>query len=243
MTCQDARLYLDAYLDNELDVAGSLRLEQHIAACPACAQFRRESQMLRAALRNPELRYQPRLPVRSYAPPPLRGFLPQPALALVLASLLLAAGAVFLTRGVFLSRGMRQDPLVSQVLASHIRSLQPGHLTDVLSTDRHTVKPWFQGKLAFSPPVPDPPSADWTLVGGRLDYLDNRPVAALVYAWRKHTVNVFVWPSPHESREPLRQETEQGYQIMHFANAGMTWWIVSDLNAADLGDFARALAK
>jgi anti-sigma factor RsiW len=253
MNCHEARTFMDAWLDDELDVADTLSLEQHVAGCAECRRARQQAEALRTALRKPELRYQPppgmtgrlqqalrsapapETQVREMPAPQRRWSLPAWAQIAAMVAIV-AAGAVYVTHQTGVSR---QANLVGQVLASHIRSLQPGHLTDVLSTDKHTVKPWFQGKLDFSPPVPEPPTPDWTLVGGRLDYLDNRPVAALVYAWRKHTVNVFVWPSA--SAEPAEHETVQGYHILHQAREGMTWWIVSDLNEGDLQEFGNAL--
>src|SRR5271156_67337 len=113
-------------------------------------------------------------------------------------------------------RSSRQQLVASAVLAGHIRSLQPGHLIDVPSSDRHTVKPWFQGKLDFSPPVPDLSELGWTLVGGRLDYADDRPVAVLVYQRRMHNINVFLWPNHGSTDDAIGAEDGQGYQILHW---------------------------
>jgi anti-sigma factor RsiW len=234
MTCDDTHVFLDAWLDDQLDVSSALHLQQHVAGCPKCQAARRQAQSLRDALRQPELRYQPSPDLARRLHQSLVAATPKPRRRLF--PVWLAAAAVLILGGVYLMLPTRPDAIVAEVVASHIRSLQPGHLTDVISTDRHTVKPWFQGKLDFSPPVPDPPSADWTLIGGRLDYLDSRPVAALVYGWRRHTVNVFVWPG---SGGGPRHETVQGYNLVHFTRDGMTWWIVSDLNLAELTAFAR----
>jgi anti-sigma factor RsiW len=112
---------------------------------------------------------------------------------------------------------------------------------DVPSSDRHTVKPWFQGKLDFAPPVPDLSELGWVLIGGRLDYLDGRPVAAVIYQRRMHNINVFVWPHRGSADATIQQENAQGYQILHWNGADMTYWVVSDLNRDELMDFARAL--
>jgi anti-sigma factor RsiW len=138
-------------------------------------------------------------------------------------------------------RASHEQVIASAVLAGHIRSLQPGHLIDVPSSDRHTVKPWFQGKLDFSPPVPDLSELGWTLVGGRLDYLDKRPVAALVYRRRLHNINVFLWPNHGAAEDALREEDAQGYQILHWNGAETTYWVVSDLNNTELLQLAQAL--
>jgi anti-sigma factor RsiW len=237
MTCHETRAFLNAWLDDELDVSGALSLEQHMADCADCQRAREQAEALRAALRQPELRYQPAPDFTRRLHQSLQDATPRPrpVYAMWLAA---AAVLVVLLGGLYLGRQSGQNSIAAQVLASHIRSLQVGHLTDVLSSDHHTVKPWFQGKLDFSPPVPDPPSADWTLVGGRLDYLDSRPVAALVYARGRHTVNVFVWPADGGSAHPA---TVQGYNILHFTRHGMTWWVVSDLNLPELSAFAQGL--
>jgi len=141
---------------------------------------------------------------------------------------------------VFLNRPVPPDLIASEVIDSHVRSLQPGHLIDVPSSDRHTVKPWFQGKLDFSPPVPDLSAQGWTLVGGRLDYIDRHPAAALVYQRGKHECNVYLWPNAGGNSRALSQSADRGYQVIHGSNASLNYWIVSDLNLAELRDFAKA---
>ncbi|HEY2525198.1 MAG TPA: anti-sigma factor [Candidatus Binataceae bacterium] len=128
-----------------------------------------------------------------------------------------------------------------EVLTSHLRSLMPGHLMDVVSTEQHTVKPWFNGRVDFSPPVNDFAADGFSLVGGRLDYLDGRAVAALVYRRRKHIVNVFVWPAADGSQSVVESTAHDGYNLMHWRRGGMNYWIVSDLNAQEMGEFARLL--
>ena len=117
----------------------------------------------------------------------------------------------------------------------------PGHLMDVISTDQHTVKPWFNGRVDFSPPVNDFAADGFRLVGGRLDYLDGRPVAALVYQRRKHIVNVFVWPAADGSQSAVEITAHDGYNLLHWRRGGMNYWMASDLNAQEMGDFARLL--
>ncbi len=129
-----------------------------------------------------------------------------------------------------------------QILASHVRSLMPGHLTDVLSSDQHTVKPWFNGKLDYSPPVTDFADRGYPLVGGRLDYVGSRTVAALVYGRRKHFINVLVWPV-NAGTSAMQMETRQGYHIRHWTGGGYTYWVVSDLGLAELDEFAGMLRQ
>jgi anti-sigma factor RsiW len=151
-----------------------------------------------------------------------------------------AIGSVFMMNRM---RSSHDELIASAILDGHIRSLQAGHLIDVPSSDRHTVKPWFQGKLDFSPPVPDLSELGWNLIGGRLDYVDGRPVAVLVYQRRMHNINVFVWPNhdPVSVSNTIKEEDGQGYQILHWNGAEMTYWVVSDLNNSELLDLAHAL--
>jgi anti-sigma factor RsiW len=139
-------------------------------------------------------------------------------------------------------RGPTSDQrLVAAVLSSHLRSLEASHLMDVASTDQHTVKPWFDGKLDFSPPVEDLASDGFPLVGGRLDYLEGRQVAALIYQRRKHFINVFVWPDARASSSTQTIQPQQGYNMMRWSRGGFQFWAISDVSAQDLADFVRLL--
>jgi anti-sigma factor RsiW len=139
------------------------------------------------------------------------------------------------------ARSSGDDLLEREVASAHVRSLMAeGHLNDVVSTDQHTVKPWFNGKLDFSPPVYDFTGRGYPLLGGRLDYLGGRPVAALVYGRRKHLINVFLWPSTGPAGQGA-PETRQGYHLLHWATPEYTYWVASDLGATELADFATLL--
>jgi anti-sigma factor RsiW len=152
-----------------------------------------------------------------------------------------ASCALALGVGLFLALPGADDRLADEVVASHVRALMVDHAADVASSDRHTVKPWFAGKLDFAPPVFDLTAQGFALVGGRLDYLERRPVAALVYRHRQHLINLFVWPSTGDA-QPRRLE-RQGFHVLRWAAGGMSYWAVSDLNADDLAQFRLMLGK
>jgi len=246
MSCEDAHVLLDAYVDGELDLVRSLEIEKHLEGCKACSRAMENQRALGSAMRGGALYYQPPAGLaqrvdqalqragRSETRPRRLGW----QLIAVAASLLLAV--YFVAR---LSPGTLHDPssnLVAQeVLDSHLRSLMPGHLADVQSADQHTVKPWFNGKLDYSPPVTDFAQQGFPLTGGRLDSLNGRAVAVLVYQRRQHLINVYVWPAPAVADTRVSQTVRQGYNMIHWTRAGVNWWIASDLNAAELDSFAN----
>jgi anti-sigma factor RsiW len=251
MSCENTALYLHAYLDDELGVADAIRFEQHLAECAECRLVHERSLALRSALRRSDLSFPlpPALSlrvnraIRQAAAPQSHSLRNGSRYWMALAaSIVVTAGLSWL---VFdnSSRSSRQELVAREVVDSHIRSLQANHLVDVPSSDRHTVKPWFQGKLDFSPPVPDLSAQGWVLVGGRLDYLDSQPVAALIYERRKHQINVLVRPTTGGAEEAIRQQTSQGYQVLHWTHSGMTYWVTSDLNPSELREFAETLKR
>jgi anti-sigma factor RsiW len=137
------------------------------------------------------------------------------------------------------SRGPRNDVLAQEVISGHVRSLMESHLLDVASTDQHTVKPWFEGKLDFAPAVKDFATEGFPLLGGRLDYLESRPVAALVYKRNQHVINVYEWPSTSAGEATPRLLARRGYQLFAWQENGLNYWAVSDLNAAELQEFVK----
>jgi anti-sigma factor RsiW len=254
LNCQETRDLIHGYVDGELDLIHTLEIEKHLRECPACAQVYENQQTVRTALREGSLSFQApqglgrriRFALRQAGPPaPARGWLPTAAaLALVAAALAFVAVLTWsLTRP--RSVPSAQDRLTNEVVAAHIRSLRLGgeHVVDIPSSDQHTVKPWFEGKVDFSPHVGNYKDEGFKLVGGRLDYLDNRPVAALVYKRRKHFINLFVWKSPRDAAEETQEVSRQGYNVFHWNRGDLTYWVISNLNRGELAEFVRLVKK
>jgi anti-sigma factor RsiW len=250
LTCAETQTLIHGYSDGELDLTKCLEIEQHLEACSACAQAYAGIQSVRAAVQNSSLYFEtpPGLAKRVQAslrreshPAVTPGMSPRRLLA-VAASLALvtAVGWGFLR---MLPTRSGDVFLTQELVASHVRSqMLPSHRFDVASSDAHTVKPWFEGKLDFSPPIKDLAGQGFPLIGGRLDYLRGRAVAALVYQRRKHTINLFIWPSsPGEGSAP-KAETLQGFHIREWTGSGMKFCAVSDLNEGELQEFALLIA-
>jgi anti-sigma factor RsiW len=246
MNCEDTQALLTGYVDGELDLVRSLEIEKHIETCQSCARTVQNQQTLGAALRAGSLYHRPPQHLEERVRAAMRSQthtkrINWPILA-VAASLLLAG--VFVDRMVrFASRPAPQTLMAQEVLDSHLRSLMPGHLADVQSSDRHTVKPWFAGKLDFSPPVADFAAEGFPLTGGRLDSVNGRTVAVLVYQRHQHLINAYVWPSPNSANSSVTATTLQGYNILHWTHAGLEWWLASDLNTQELEGLANQLIQ
>ena len=247
MNCAEARLLLHAHADGELDAANSLELERHSKSCATCAAEMTALQSLRTALRGADLNH--RAPASLKAD--VRQFVrdldresPRPSAPLLWLWKWLALGMTATALAVVSLRPTgisEREALLNEAVSSHVRSLQAEHLMDVASSDRHTVKPWFEGKLDFAPDVQDFAAQNFPLVGGRLDYLGGRAVAGLVYRHNKHLINVFVWPTAR----PAKHETEarRGFSIISFTAKGMRFCLVSDLNPAELQELAGLLEQ
>jgi anti-sigma factor RsiW len=243
MTCEEAEVLLHALLDDELDAGHAREIETHVAACRRCAAQLRDYRAMRGAFAAADLRFA--------APADLRrridARLPEPAAVRVNRRSLLKgfAGGVGLSSAVaagLVMAIMRTDQdgrINSDLVSAHLRSLQADHLTDVLSTDQHTVKPWFNGRLDVAPPVVDLTAQGFTLIGGRLDYLDGKAVAALVYRRRIHVINLFARQDLGIQATGPSMETVQGFNIRRWTSHGFGLWAVSDLNADELEDFGR----
>jgi len=239
MTCEDVRRDLDAYVDRELDGEASGAVQAHVNECAACrrriAERETLGRLVRAAPFYPATdRLRARVSAQAARSTSMRRLLPWAAAAVLVVSV---GGGIGLLR----SSEARGNAIAGEVVDNHVRSLMLDHLFDVQSTDRHTVKPWFLGKLDFSPPVIDLAPAGFPLVGGRLDYLAGRPAAALVYQRQRHTINVFVVPDGGDTRGPTGTLTVWGFHIRHWIRDGMMFWAISDLNDAELDEFVRGL--
>jgi mycothiol system anti-sigma-R factor len=270
MNCDEARKLMDGYLDGELDPVTSQKVDQHLRDCRKCEQAYEVDTVLAHAISQAAPYYKAPTELRERIHASLRDAISASTIAdtarenqllarstkpehrnifselpwnwLGLAAAIILAAAIVST---LLPRMRAPAPdqfLATQLIASHVRSLMANHLTDVASSDQHTVKPWLDAKLDFAPPVVDLASEGFPLIGGRLDYLDNRPVAALVYQRRKHFINVFVWPGEAAAARPAMAMSHQGYQLLHWADPDFNYWAVSDVSANDLQSFKQQFA-
>ena len=248
MECTETRSRLHAYLDQELDPSSAVAVDRHLASCAACkAIFARQS-ALRSAIREHATYHK--------APAALveriRGQIGAPAKPafspwrwlewrpLQFGAALAATALVSWIAALEYARPRGDELIIDQVVSGHARSMVTSRLADVASSDQHTVKPFLSSKLDFSPPVSDLATAGYPLVGGRVDYLQNRPVAALVYRHREHLINVFVWPDRSGGRTaPKPRASRQGYNVVHWSDGGLAFWAISDLNVTELKTFAE----
>jgi anti-sigma factor RsiW len=241
MTCDEAEILQHALIDGELDAGHAREVEDHIATCPRCAAQLQAYREMSKAVAGADLRYA--------APPQLRrrieAALPQarmPNRRAVLRGFAMGSAASAIAATGLVAIILRSDDeqrIQSEVVSAHLRSLQAGHLTDVLSTDQHTVKPWFNGKLDVAPPVVDLTAQGFTLIGGRLDYVDTRPIGAIVYRRRSHVINLFVAQTASTARRAAKIEALQGFNIRRWSERGLNYWAVSDLAADELAEFGE----
>jgi mycothiol system anti-sigma-R factor len=267
VNCEEIKNLMDAYLDGELDPITSQKVEQHLRDCPKCEQaYEVETAMAHAISRAapyykapPELRERIQVSLREAIgvtisrgaaaedPLPVRRpeevrqgvFFDMPWNWLALAAAIILAAIIASSLLPRLWQPGADQFLATQLIASHVRSLMADHLTDVASSDQHTVKPWLDVKLDFAAPVVDLSGDGFPLIGGRLDYLDNRPVAALVYGRRKHFINLFVWPAVSDEAKAAKTITREGYQLLHWVDSDFNYWAVSDVNISDLQLFKQ----
>ena len=229
-------------MDGELDAGHAHEVEAHLATCPSCAAQRRQHRELHQALAVATLRYKAPAALRrriegAFEAPQrtapdrrslLRGF--------AMGTMLSAAAAASVVFVAF--RVEDEQRILGEVVSAHLHSLQGEHLTDVLSSDQHTVKPWFSGKLDVAPPVLDLTAQGFRLIGGRLDYIDGKPIAAIVYKRRAHIINLFVAQALGSAPFAPRSKSVQGFNILRWSEQGLDLVAISDINADELQEFA-----
>jgi anti-sigma factor RsiW len=255
MNCADYEILLHALIDGELDAGHARDVEAHVATCAGCAEKLEAFRAMRDALAAAKLKETapaslrsridaalPQPPARvinareKFLRPSRRGFFG----GLAAGTALSAAVAASLMLTVF--RTDQDQTITDEVVSAHIRSLQPGHLMDVETSDQHTVKPWFDGKVDVAPPVIDLTAEGFTLLGGRLDYIDGAPVASVVYSRRKHIINLFVARRLGREHDFVTARTVQGYNVRHWSDQGLDFWAVSDLDPEELGEFVGKIS-
>ena len=241
MTCAESEILLHALLDGELDAGHARDVEAHLEGCSRCAAQFRAYRELQQAMPAAPLRYTapaglrhrieralPSAPARAASRwNMLKGFAMGTAL-----SAAMAAGLV-----IAVIRTDQDQRVLGDVVSAHVRSLQGDHLTDVQTSDQHTVKPWFNGKVDISPPVVDLTAQGFRLIGGRLDYVDGRAVASIVYRRRTHVINLFVAQAAASESHGAKLETVQGFNIRRWKAQGLDFWAVSDIAADELQEF------
>lgn len=236
--CEDRNLMLGALADGELDAVNTALIEAHVARCDGCRDELERLHAVRGLLRSDGVRHS--LPAdleqRLLGLPELLrpGSRPHGWLPGWLAPGLVGALAAALAMLVFVTPIAQHSALDDQLISSHVRSLQPGHLTDVQTTNQHIVKPWFNGKIDFAPPVRELAGQGFPLAGGRLDSINGHTVAAIVYHRRLHTVNLFVW---RDKAGPERTKVEQGFALAEWSEDGLNFAAVSDIPATELRQF------
>jgi anti-sigma factor RsiW len=249
MTPETARVLLNALIDGELDAASTIELQAQIEASPTLQQELARLSALQTSVQTVATRFKapPRLTHRVFAtlpaaqperiPTGIPSWWRTVAMGTTITAMALLIWSLSFT---FVGRDHR-PALLDEVVSAHVRSLMADHLTDLMSADRHSVKPWLSNRLDFAPPVHDLASDGFSLVGGRLDYLGGIPAAAIVYRYRQHIINVFIWPSAVGNDNSIRTSTHRGYNSARFESGGMSYWAVSDLNPDDLRRLANLL--
>jgi anti-sigma factor RsiW len=257
MTCEESEVLLHALIDGELDAGHVREVEAHLATCPACTEKLETFGAIREAMAAAHL--------KEAAPANLRrrieAAMPAPATraaevnnargkswrttwrtffgGFTIGTALSAAVAASLVIAVFRDDQNRQ--ITGEIVSAHLRSLQPNHLTDVETSDQHTVKPWFNGRIDVSPPVIDLTAEGFTLIGGRLDYINGEEVASVVYRRRKHVINLFVAQQLGAAVHGEKRDTAHGFNVRHWTEGGLDFWAVGDINAGELDEFCQKL--
>ena len=261
MNHEEALNLLPAYVDKELSLSELNEFERHLNGCDECQrQFNEQMHMSKLVKSNAIYfeassklanRIEAVLPINPAKSAPQKSsesiwninWLNNWAETWGGKGMLLASmTALIISASLFLAIPTAQDKLIEELTASHIRSLQANHLSDVISTDQHTVKPWFNGKLDYSPPIVDLASTGFPMEGGRLDYINGKTVAVVIYRHNKHPINLFVCQSNNKDSE-IQHTTRNGFNLVHWENSGMNFWAISDLETGTLLGFAQQLRQ
>jgi len=247
MTCEETQNLLDPYVDGELDWSSNLAIESHLQGCPLCSCVLASLKVLVSVMQRGAPKFKAPLHLKSTvlsgierANPAVRHSFVDWRWVTLAASIIVIAALSWLV-ATRTAKPSLETQLIGDIVSNHVRSLMADHLTDVSSSDTHNVKPWFAEKLDYSPPAKDLSVQGFPLLGGRMDYLENRPVAVLVYQRNQHLINLFVWPATE--RTPESRFALRGYNLIHWKKSGMTYWLVSDLNQEELTEFAGLLKE
>jgi anti-sigma factor RsiW len=239
MTCDEAEVMLHALIDDELDAGHAREVEAHAGQCVRCAAQLAAYRDLRQAMQGVNLRHSAPASLRrsiDRAMPSTSGTSRRSLLkGFAFGSLVSAAAAASVS--IVIVRDDRDKRILGEAISAHLRSLQAEHLTDVLSSNQHTVKPWFNGRIDLAPPVIDLTAQGFTLIGGRLDFIDGKPVAAIVYRRRVHIINLFVAQDIGPALPSPKLETVQGFNVRRWTDRGLNLLAVSDLNSEELEEF------
>ena len=248
MECQVSQKVMSAYVDDELGSSSMVQVAAHLAVCPVCTNACEHLLGFRRAIKTHGTRYSApgqlaqRIKNLLLKEKRRAGRRTQIPWAWINFGIATAASIAFaFTLMLYSEVPSKTERIEQEIIASHFRSLLPDHLADVASSDRHTVKPWFAGKLDFSPRVHDLAEEGVALIGARLDYIDERPVAAMAYRRLQHVLNVYVWPDKSRSIGPMQVSSRQGYQLIHWTQYDMNYWVISDMDAQELMELARLL--
>jgi anti-sigma factor RsiW len=258
MNCSETEVLIHALIDGELDAGHARDVEAHAASCADCARKLAAFRHMRQAMVAADLKEKAPTALRARIEAALPQAPVRPAEAVVVPASALGArrfnrrffvsgfalgsvlsGAIAATLVLGVLNDERQQRISGEVVSAHVRSLQPGHLTDVETSDRHTVKPWFNGKLDAAPPVVDLTALGFTLIGGRLDDINGETVGAIVYRRRNHVINLFVAPAQGGRRQEPASEARHGFNVLHWQEGGLDFWAVSDIAAGELDEFGQ----
>ena len=245
MECKQALTLLSAHIDQELGMNDSIELDAHLLTCACCREQHTRLMALRTVVKTQTTYFSAPTHLESQLKRHITSSVEKKASRTIwwlnnvwnrqnLSTVLISLVAISWSLTLYLIQPSASERLADEVIASHVRSLMLNHIADVDSSDQHTVKPWFNGKLDFSPTVSDLSADGFSLIGGRLDYLDHRPVAALVYRHRQHLINLYVWPVTNQQQVSEQTQSQRGYHLVHWGEVGMTYWAVSDLDSREL---------